>query len=38
MNLQDAGNKARFLIRGRDTKFTATFDTVPAEAGLPRPS
>lgn len=28
MNLQNAGRRARFLIRDRDTKFTSVFDTV----------
>ncbi|PWI08842.1 integrase [Streptomyces sp. NWU339] len=34
MNLRDAGSRARFLIRDRDAKFTATCDTLPADAGL----
>lgn len=34
MDLQDAGSSAKFLIRDRDTKFTAAFDTVLAGAGV----
>ncbi|WP_351232390.1 integrase core domain-containing protein [Streptomyces sp. NPDC002133] len=34
MDLQEAGNKARFLIRDRDSKFTAAFGAVLADAGL----
>ncbi|WP_042387771.1 integrase core domain-containing protein [Streptacidiphilus melanogenes] len=34
MDLEEAGSKARFLIRDRDSKFTAAFDTLLADAGL----
>ncbi|MEY9876793.1 hypothetical protein ABH931_006304 [Streptacidiphilus sp. MAP12-33] len=33
MDLEDAGTKARFLIGDRDSKFTAAFDALPADAG-----
>jgi hypothetical protein len=31
--LEDAGRRVRFLVRDRDTKFTATFDHVFASIG-----
>ena len=34
MDLQDAGCRARFLIRDRDGKYPALFDTILAEAGI----
>jgi transposase InsO family protein len=34
MDLQDANSQARFLIRDRDGKFPALFDTVLADAGV----
>lgn len=33
MGLEDAGGRARFLIRDRDSKFTAACDAVHADAG-----
>jgi hypothetical protein len=34
MDLQDAGCRARFLIRDRDGKYPALLDTILAEAGI----
>jgi hypothetical protein len=34
MDLEDAGSKARYLIRDRDGKFPALLDTVLADAGI----
>jgi putative transposase len=34
MDLEEVGSKARFLIRDRDSKFTANFDVLLADAGL----
>ena len=34
MDLQEPGARFRFLIRDRDSKFTAAFDTVLAAAGV----
>ncbi|MEV6674485.1 integrase core domain-containing protein [Streptomyces sp. NPDC051162] len=34
MELEDAGSKAKFLIRDRDSKFTVAFDEVLTDAGL----
>ncbi len=33
-DLEDAGARARFLIRDRDSKFTTAFDVLMADAGL----
>jgi putative transposase len=34
MDLDDAGTRARYLIRDRDGKFPALFDTILADAGI----
>lgn len=34
MDLEDAGCRARFLIRDRDSKFSALFDGILADAGI----
>ena len=34
MDLEDAGCRARYLIRDRDGKFLALFDTILADAGI----
>jgi putative transposase len=34
MDLEDAGSRARFLIRDRDGKFPSLFDAILAEAGI----
>jgi hypothetical protein len=34
MDLEDTSSKAEFMIRDRDSKFTAAFDTVRHDAGL----
>ncbi len=34
MDLQDAGSNVRYLIRDRDGKYPAVFDTILADAGI----
>jgi putative transposase len=34
MDLQDADCRARYLIRDRDAKFPALFDSILADAGI----
>jgi transposase InsO family protein len=34
VDLQDAGSRATFMIRDRDSKFTAAFDAVLVDAGI----
>jgi putative transposase len=34
VDLEDAGCRARFLIRDRDGKFPGVFDTVVGDAGI----